>query len=39
MDKEKEFVNIIKNIVDPNYEAVGWEIGIGDDAAIVKGDA
>ena len=38
MDNEKEFVNIIKNIVDPNYEAVGWEIGIGDDAAIVKGD-
>ncbi|MFL2673375.1 MAG: thiamine-phosphate kinase [Dehalococcoidia bacterium] len=38
MDKEKEFINIIKNIVDPNYESVGWEIGIGDDAAIVKGD-
>ena len=38
MDKEKEFINIIKNIVDPNYEAIGWDIGIGDDAAIVKGD-
>ncbi|MEC9451408.1 MAG: thiamine-phosphate kinase [Chloroflexota bacterium] len=38
MDKEKEFINIIKNIVDPNYDAGGWGIGIGDDAAIVKGD-
>ena len=34
MDKEKEFINIIKNIVDPNYDAGGWGIGIGDDAAI-----
>ncbi|MBM01745.1 MAG: thiamine-phosphate kinase [Chloroflexi bacterium] len=38
MDKEKEFINIIKNIIDPNFDAGGFGIGIGDDAAIVKGN-